>query len=277
MPLITGFYDRADMMASPRTPTHHQHAAYELMYVFSGAMAMTAKDSSLVLNKRQYIFLDAEVPHQIGLKAPADSGMMNLEFTFAPCAASVPDAESIRRADPDYQYLMDHPAPFFVLTDEDETVYRLMKKTVLIAGSGAKDSAFLASLLTQQLLMRIARQLRVSESRRARRLSNPHVFKAIQYMTAHYAEPLPAAKTARALHIQPSYLHRLISRHTGETYGSLLRGLRMEKAKMLLAGSSLPVFRVAGLTGFSSPQYFAKRFREREGMSPAAYRKAQKE
>ena len=49
--------------------------------------------------------------------------------------------------------------------------------------------------------------------------------------------------------------------------------IRMSKACQLLAGSRLPVVRVAQEVGYFDPQYFSRCFKQKIGVTPVAYRK----
>jgi transcriptional regulator GlxA family with amidase domain len=49
-------------------------------------------------------------------------------------------------------------------------------------------------------------------------------------------------------------------------------GLRLERAKQLLARTRHDVTRVASLSGFDSPQYFCRAFRQNVGTAPLKYR-----
>ena len=53
-----------------------------------------------------------------------------------------------------------------------------------------------------------------------------------------------------------------------------LTELRVEKAKMLLARTDVPIIEVADYIGLNSRQYFSMLFKKMTGMSPAAYRKS---
>jgi LacI family transcriptional regulator len=49
--------------------------------------------------------------------------------------------------------------------------------------------------------------------------------------------------------------------------------VRMEQAEAMLSAGGHTVAKVAKMTGFTSPKYFARAFRKRTGMSPQTYRK----
>ncbi len=59
----------------------------------------------------------------------------------------------------------------------------------------------------------------------------------------------------------------------GESPGSYIESRRMETAKVLLARTSLPVWRIAQFLGYSSVQVFSRAFRRWEGESARAYRR----
>lgn len=51
------------------------------------------------------------------------------------------------------------------------------------------------------------------------------------------------------------------------------RKLRLRKAKQLLDMNTLTIREICEATGFSSPQYFARVFKQVEGMTPTEYMK----
>lgn len=65
-----------------------------------------------------------------------------------------------------------------------------------------------------------------------------------------------------------SNLHRKVKQFTGETVTQYLRHYRLKKAMDLLQGSEVSVSEVSFKTGFSSPSYFVKCFRDYYGYSP---------
>ena len=68
-------------------------------------------------------------------------------------------------------------------------------------------------------------------------------------------------------------LYRKLKAITGLSPAELLRQMRLQKARELLMHSDLPVSTIAYDTGFSSPGYFSKCFRDEYGISPSDMRK----
>ena len=72
-------------------------------------------------------------------------------------------------------------------------------------------------------------------------------------------------------------LERLIKRHTGKTFRSLLQEKRLSQACYLLDNTTLPIAEVAVLIGYENNSFFHRLFRRRFGMSPREYRLREQE
>ncbi|HEV8244571.1 MAG TPA: AraC family transcriptional regulator, partial [Polyangiaceae bacterium] len=97
---------------------------------------------------------------------------------------------------------------------------------------------------------------------------------AIEYMQQHYAETLGRDQVARIAGFAPGYFSELFKEREGVSFEQYLSGLRIERAKQLLHGTDLDAKRVAKLSGFKSPDYFAHAFRRATGITPLAFRRS---
>ncbi|NLU69371.1 AraC family transcriptional regulator [Streptomyces sp. HNM0574] len=79
---------------------------------------------------------------------------------------------------------------------------------------------------------------------------------------------------AAELGVSVSYLHEVVKGTTGRTPAQLIRETQVLEAKRLLAGTGLPVGRVARELGFADPAYFCRFFRRETGLTPGAFREA---
>ena len=103
---------------------------------------------------------------------------------------------------------------------------------------------------------------------------NRHVRRALAYMQERFTEDIRTDDIARASGIHPGHLHRLFSAQAGKTLGAYLRGLRIDRAKLLLMSGRLAVEEVALAAGFSSRPYFHRVFKAETGLSPRQFRNA---
>lgn len=77
---------------------------------------------------------------------------------------------------------------------------------------------------------------------------------------------------ARRLGLTPAELRELVLAETGLTPRQFLTSARMEIATGLLAGSDLPVARVAARAGYADAGYFTRHFHRYVGVSPSRFR-----
>lgn len=73
--------------------------------------------------------------------------------------------------------------------------------------------------------------------------------------------------------VSQRYLSELFKRHTGRTLKSYAAGLRMERARLLLAESDMPVTQIAEALGYADLYSFSKLFKAHTGTSPSGYRR----
>jgi transcriptional regulator GlxA family with amidase domain len=102
--------------------------------------------------------------------------------------------------------------------------------------------------------------------------ADPAVAKAQVWAKRNLAAPIGLADLARAAAVSPRTLIRRFHDAIGRTPLGYVQQLRIERAKMLLATSTLPVQNVLDRTGYADMSSFRKLFRSRTGMSPKGYR-----
>jgi AraC-like DNA-binding protein len=95
----------------------------------------------------------------------------------------------------------------------------------------------------------------------------------LEHIRDHLGEPLRLKEVARVAGFSPTYFSEVFKKRQGVPFEQHVRGLRLERAKQLLAAGRLPVTRVAELSGFRSLQYFARVFRAALHVTPSEYRR----
>lgn len=102
---------------------------------------------------------------------------------------------------------------------------------------------------------------------------SPQVIRAMQVIETRYIETtLPVSTVAQDLGVSTEHLCRVLKRHTGLTFVTLLRRARVRAACRLLQTTSLSMKEIAARAGFSSASRFDRDFKTVCGMSPSAYR-----
>lgn len=90
-------------------------------------------------------------------------------------------------------------------------------------------------------------------------------------------EDLCVQDIADELALSRSKLYRKIKELTGKSANEMIRKMRLEKSKELLALTEMTIGEICFKVGFSSPSYYTKRFKEYTGLLPKEYRFRNKE
>lgn len=98
------------------------------------------------------------------------------------------------------------------------------------------------------------------------------VRQALNYMQAHCAERLSLGDVADHVYVSQWHLSKLINKHANQSFFDLLAHMRMERAKVLLADSSLRIHDIAEQVGFADVAHFSKTFKRLENMTPGEFR-----
>jgi transcriptional regulator GlxA family with amidase domain len=92
------------------------------------------------------------------------------------------------------------------------------------------------------------------------------------FILDHLGEPLPVERLASAAGMSPRTLSRWCREHFNESPAELVRRLRLEEARRLLAESELTIKEVAAQTGLGDPSTLWRAFTQQLAVTPAEYR-----
>lgn len=96
--------------------------------------------------------------------------------------------------------------------------------------------------------------------------------RAVEYLHVRCGRQITIEGLAKFCNCSQSFLQHLFKQYYGVTVSAYLESLRMEKARLLLKNSALPVSQVALRVGYRDPNYFSTVFTKNHHLSPSAYR-----
>ena len=103
--------------------------------------------------------------------------------------------------------------------------------------------------------------------------ASPQAIRAMHAIENRYVETnLHVSMVAQDLGVSTEHLCRVLKRHTGLTFATLLRRTRVRAACRLLQTTTLSMKEIAGRAGFSSASRFDRDFKTVCATSPSAYR-----
>ncbi|MBQ8160579.1 MAG: helix-turn-helix transcriptional regulator [Clostridia bacterium] len=109
--------------------------------------------------------------------------------------------------------------------------------------------------------------------------ANPNYSHAVQkccdYIELSLDRKISTADLAGLVGYTEYYLTEKFKKETGRSVSSYIRDAKIERAKMLLQTTDLPVSEIAVRLAFNTPNYFIHCFHDVVGCTPAQYRKVQ--
>lgn len=255
----------------------HCHDATEIMYTIQGyceveIQTQPAHTETVSLKKGEFIIINANVSHRLIVEEANPCRMLNVEFRFMEQKGVFPSIQQLATEDKLLLSLLEVESTYLVLRDPDE-VYHIMKSLVLELDKAAAKSETMVQLLFAQLLIRIARLLRESASSGLAQ-SEWYVKQSMDYLHQNYDRDIQVKDIAGAVNLHPGYLQRIFKSVTGQTLMSYLTVIRMEKAKMLLLETDVPISEICDYIGVGSRQYFHMLFKDYTDLTPTEFRKS---
>ena len=256
----------------------HRHNYVEMLYMCSGSTTHILNGSrELVLRQGDLLFLNQAVYHEI---LPAGEGDVGVNFIILPQffdrSFRMLEQENVLR-----DFLIStlsgesafagwlHIAARDILPVEnllENMIWTLLEKK---SGVNLLNQTTMGLLLQNLTLFaeNINRTLPDSRDENA-------VFTALRYIETSYRDGTLEEIAAR-LHMPPYALSRLLTRHTGANFKQLLQQRKLQQAAYLLSNTGMSADAVIEAIGYENSSYFYRKFKEKYGCSPAAYRTAQ--
>ena len=159
----------------------------------------------------------------------------------------------------------------------DPLIEQLMQSLACVVESEDRaDSLYIETvteLLGLQLLREHAQTLPTSRPHQHRGLPPGRLRRVQEYTDAHLGDEIRLADLAREAKLSPFHFLRAFKVATGLTPREYVQQCRVERSKLLLEGSDLPMEQIALAVGFAGQSHLATRFRNSTGITPSAYRR----
>ncbi len=96
--------------------------------------------------------------------------------------------------------------------------------------------------------------------------------KAVQYIGAHFHEPLSIDHMASYLSLSPSYFSTFFAKNMNMGFHAYLTSVRIEESKNLLTATDFPISQIAISVGYADQSSFTKAFKRTTGVTPHSFR-----
>ena len=102
---------------------------------------------------------------------------------------------------------------------------------------------------------------------------SPVIIKLLNHIEKNYQKDLNLKEISDSLNINSIYLGQLFQKEIGILFSDYINNFRINKAKDLLANTSLKASEIGELVGYSNKNYFYRKFKSIVGITPSEWRK----
>ncbi|SFF11963.1 AraC-type DNA-binding protein [Paenibacillus algorifonticola] len=251
---------------------YHQHSAVEIMYVISGDCTVELLNKSIPMEKGHFIVIDSMVAHRLHVAEGTACRMLNVEFIFSHTGVGLPSLKRLAETDHALAALFAVKHDYLLLYDPSD-VYQMLKALVLELDGKRRAEQLLTALQLTQLLVQIGR-LAQEASSQSHDAAEFYVGASIAFIQQNYDRDIQVKDIAAAVRLHPGYFHRIFKAGTGCSVMDYVMRFRMEKGRMLLEQTDIPVSDICHYVGVNSSQYFSTLFKKYTNETPLAYRRA---
>ena len=93
----------------------------------------------------------------------------------------------------------------------------------------------------------------------------------LNYIQNHYKD-VTLDDLSRVFYLSKPYISKFIKQKSGETFGDILKKIRLKKAKTLLKNGNLSAEMIAAQVGYQNVEHFTRLFKKEYGVTPIQYR-----
>ncbi len=271
----------AGLFVSPGAGRHPARAmdSFEFLFVRSGRLRIREMDCEFTVEKNETLLLWPDRQHAGLEEFPPDLSFVWIHFYLISSDASNRAQAAPQAATQNYQLeIPQHGRP-----PRPDQVRELTHRILGEYGNRGHDqwigrSALEANgphfLMADIMLLRILAEITPAASPTRNPPDEPMpVARAIQYVDAHFHEPISAAVVCDALEYSSDYLGSLFHRSQGKTLSEFMQERRVAEARFLLRESVLSIKQVARQCGFTDVGYFSRVFQKVQGSTPSGYRR----
>lgn len=249
-----------------RTPPTPSMSGVVFALVAQGAKRIAMGDRLYEYRAGQYLLASVDVPI-VGeyVQASPQRPALGLGLLLKPAAIAelLLEAGAGQRAEtgaPPSMAVSDAPAE---LVDAAIRLVRLLEQP--------RDIPVLAPMIKREILWRlitgeqgtIIRQLGLADS------SLSHIARAVRWIRENYTQPFRVDDLAQMSGMSPSAFYRNFQLVTAISPIQFQKQIRLQQARLLLAGNPSDITGVASRVGYDSPSQFSREYRRQFGLPPS--------
>ena len=227
----------------------HFHKNFEVLCVLRGELSININDGVTVLHEGEYAMILSNQIHSFFADSDTMVWVAVFSEDFVPeFAAYVKEKQGRNQK--------------FLPCEE---VAELVREQLILGGA--------SDMMRRSCLYAICDQFCAATELEARKNKNDQLIcRILDYVEAHYMEPISLSGVAEAFGYEYHYLSRLLNRHYNIRFKNILNEYRVEAAAEQLEKGRSSITEIAMACGFQSIRSFNEVFYAMKGCTPREYR-----
>ncbi|HIZ23178.1 MAG TPA: AraC family transcriptional regulator [Candidatus Blautia faecigallinarum] len=249
----------------------HWHPEIEFVFVQKGTVTFLVGSERYVLTAGNGIFINSQILHRF----EADETAVIPNIVFSPSLLSSKGSLIYEK----YIEPVLH-APMDCLILSPDLPWQKTALDELLSVFSLQETAEPDELQTVQLLLKLWGTLYAhipaagSDSpSKGSAYDQARLQIMLQYIHANYPQPVSLDDIARTVTLSKSSVLHIFHQYLHISPVNYLIRYRLKRAARLLVSTESSIFSIAQSTGFESPGYFCRKFKELYQMTPGEYRK----
>lgn len=255
----------------------HWHEELEVVLVTHGDTLVLCGETEYRIHEGDAIFVNSNVLHKLKRAESNTPSRINSLVFMPELVSGFPQSivqqryiQPLTRSASEPELFLDHRVPW------QNAAIACFES----AFAAFVNDAFGSEIVVQAELMKMLYEIvshtqeRLMENDLVQNKDSVRIKQMLGFIHAHYAEPLTVSQIACASAISESECYRCFRKVLDTSPIDYLLQYRIRAAAGLLAGTDRSVSDICFATGFNSPSYFAKVFRQELQCSPRRYRTA---
>lgn len=236
--------------------TVHSQDHLVMIYIHKGAADYHFNTSSGELKKRDIIILNPNQAIKIDPIRKIEWFKLDISGIVFTSSSEVESQEQL-----------------FIVPDHTQTIKYYLDLALLEFNQPFRGSDLVLRKLVECAMVHVLRHHELSIKDAAVQIRNGEIENIKQYIRENYHRKVSLNELADLVDINKYYLIRLFKQQTGLSPIDYLIHVRLSEAEKLLAQSSVSISKISDIVGFHSPSHFSKTFKEKNNLTPSAYRR----
>jgi AraC-like DNA-binding protein len=273
LPVIVKTLERIQDITWSMEPNIHEN--YEMVYMKKGFAVFEISGQKVELGPNDIVIIKPMQYHKFDVKSENGCEFIVLNFTFE----NRINGEFSHIPMEDFLNFVSskETGPYIALkvSPKNEIVV-LLNRILKERESSELGSEFLNYLLVLELFVLLSRALKM-EWENSIKSKSPKLKElisiSVNFIHNNFERDISLGDIAKFVFLSPSYFTRAFKEETGMSPINYLLKIRIERAKELLADTSIKISDIALNVGFSNQQRFNEMFKKYAGVTPLQYRK----